>query len=169
MLHYERAVTTSPHTLIVWKLDRLGRGLRHLINVVHDLSTRSIGFKVLTGHGASIDTTTSAGKLVFSNRTIALSKSIRHVAPFWPARPMLSWQDPGGKLEGHLHNAVSDSTLADSSGIPSIEGALLRIVTTRPRRTTHHDRCIEMRQCVIVSPPRVLSDRKHGPVRRAFS
>jgi len=36
-------------TLIVWKLDRLGRDLRHLINVVHDLSTRSIGFKVLTG------------------------------------------------------------------------------------------------------------------------
>jgi DNA invertase Pin-like site-specific DNA recombinase len=34
-------------TLIVWKLDRLGRDLRHLINVVHDLSTRSIGFKVL--------------------------------------------------------------------------------------------------------------------------
>ena len=52
-------------TLIVWKLDRLGRDLRHLINVVHDLSMRSIGFKVLTGHGASIDTTTSAGKLVF--------------------------------------------------------------------------------------------------------
>jgi DNA invertase Pin-like site-specific DNA recombinase len=52
-------------TLIVWKLDRLGRDLRPLINVVHDLSTRSIGFKVLTGHGASIDTTTSAGKLVF--------------------------------------------------------------------------------------------------------
>jgi len=43
----------------------LGRDLRHLINVVHVLSTRSIGFKVLTGHGASIDTTTSAGKLVF--------------------------------------------------------------------------------------------------------
>jgi Resolvase, N terminal domain len=42
-------------TLIVWKLDRLGRDLRHLINVVHDLSTRSIGFKVLTGHGAAID------------------------------------------------------------------------------------------------------------------
>jgi len=51
-------------TLIVWKLDRLGRDLRHLINVVHDLSTRNIGFKVLTCHGASIDTTTPAGKLV---------------------------------------------------------------------------------------------------------
>ncbi len=52
-------------TLVVWKLDRLGRDLRHLINTVHDLTTRSIGLKVLTGHGAAIDTTTAAGKLVF--------------------------------------------------------------------------------------------------------
>ncbi|HAT1864032.1 recombinase family protein [Legionella pneumophila] len=52
-------------TLIVWKLDRLGRDLRHLINIVHDLTSRNIGLKVLTGHGAAIDTTTPAGKLVF--------------------------------------------------------------------------------------------------------
>ncbi|EJI4859113.1 recombinase family protein [Salmonella enterica] len=52
-------------TLIVWKLDRLGRDLRHLINTVHDLTGRGIGLKVLTGHGATIDTTTVAGKLVF--------------------------------------------------------------------------------------------------------
>ncbi|ANY88262.1 TPA: recombinase family protein [Pseudomonas aeruginosa] len=52
-------------TLVVWKLDRLGRNLRHLINTVHDLTARSVGLKVLTGHGAAIDTTTAAGKLVF--------------------------------------------------------------------------------------------------------
>src|SRR5580704_14140756 len=52
-------------TLIVWKLDRLGRDLRHLVNTVHDLTARGIGFKVLTGHGATIDTTTPSGKLVF--------------------------------------------------------------------------------------------------------
>jgi DNA invertase Pin-like site-specific DNA recombinase len=52
-------------TLVVWKLDRLGRDLRHLINTVHELTQRGIGFKVLTGHGVSIDTTTPAGKLVF--------------------------------------------------------------------------------------------------------
>jgi DNA invertase Pin-like site-specific DNA recombinase len=52
-------------TLVVWKLDRLGRDLRHLVNTVHDLTQRGIGFKVLMGHGASIDTTTPAGKLVF--------------------------------------------------------------------------------------------------------
>lgn len=52
-------------TLVVWKLDRLGRDLRHLINTVHDLTLRGVGLKVLTGHGAAIDTTTAAGKLVF--------------------------------------------------------------------------------------------------------
>ena len=52
-------------TLIVWKLDRLGRNLRHLVNVVHDLTSRNIGFRVLTGQGASIDTTTPSGKLIF--------------------------------------------------------------------------------------------------------
>ena len=52
-------------TLVVWKLDRLGRDLRHLINTVHDLTGRGVGLKVLTGHGAAIDTTTAAGKLVF--------------------------------------------------------------------------------------------------------
>ncbi len=52
-------------TLVVWKLDRLGRDLRHLVNTVHDLEKRGVGFKVLSGHGASIDTTTPAGKLVF--------------------------------------------------------------------------------------------------------
>lgn len=52
-------------TLVVWKLDRLGRDLRHLINTVHGLTRRAIGLKVLTGQGAAIDTTTAAGKLVF--------------------------------------------------------------------------------------------------------
>ena len=52
-------------TLMVWKLDRLGRNLRHLINTVHDLTARGVGLKVLTGQGAAIDTTSAAGKLVF--------------------------------------------------------------------------------------------------------
>lgn len=52
-------------TLVVWKLDRLGRSLRHLINTVEELAERGVGFKVLTGQGADIDTTTAAGKMVF--------------------------------------------------------------------------------------------------------
>ncbi len=52
-------------TLIVWKLDRLGRNLRHLVDVVHDLAAQKVGFRVLTGQGAAIDTTTASGKLIF--------------------------------------------------------------------------------------------------------
>ena len=51
--------------LVVWKLDRLGRDLRHLVNVVQDLTERGIGLRVLAGQGAQIDTTTPAGRLVF--------------------------------------------------------------------------------------------------------
>jgi DNA invertase Pin-like site-specific DNA recombinase len=52
-------------TLLVWKLDRLGRDLRHLVNTIHDLLERKIGFRVLAGQGANIDTTTAGGRLVF--------------------------------------------------------------------------------------------------------
>jgi DNA invertase Pin-like site-specific DNA recombinase len=52
-------------TLVVWKLDRLGRTLRHLVTLVDELRQREVGFKVLTGQGAQIDTTTANGRLVF--------------------------------------------------------------------------------------------------------
>ena len=51
--------------LVIWKLDRLGRNLRHLVNTAQELADRGIGLKVLTGQGADINTTTAAGKLVF--------------------------------------------------------------------------------------------------------
>ena len=53
-------------TLVIWKLDRLGRDLRHLVNTVGDLTKRGIGLKVLAGEGASIDTTTANGRLIFA-------------------------------------------------------------------------------------------------------
>jgi DNA invertase Pin-like site-specific DNA recombinase len=52
-------------TLVVWKLDRLGRNLRHLVTLVEDLRHREVGLHVLTGQGAQIDTTTANGRLVF--------------------------------------------------------------------------------------------------------
>lgn len=48
--------------LMIWKLDRLGRSLRHLIEVVTTLARRGVGFQSLHEH---LDTTTSSGKLVF--------------------------------------------------------------------------------------------------------
>ena len=53
------------NTLVVWKLDRLGRDLKHLVTTVDDLRTRGVGFKVLTGAGAQIDTSTANGRLFF--------------------------------------------------------------------------------------------------------
>lgn len=49
-------------TLVVWRLDRLGRSLKHLIETVQDLEQRGVGFKSLT---ENIDTTTPSGKLIF--------------------------------------------------------------------------------------------------------
>jgi DNA invertase Pin-like site-specific DNA recombinase len=49
-------------TLVVWRLDRLGRSLPHLITTMTALEERGIGFKSLT---ENIDTTTSGGKLIF--------------------------------------------------------------------------------------------------------
>jgi DNA invertase Pin-like site-specific DNA recombinase len=48
--------------LVVWKLDRLGRSLRHLVEALAALRDRGVGFRSLQ---ESIDTTTSSGKLVF--------------------------------------------------------------------------------------------------------
>src|SRR5512144_1213051 len=49
-------------TLVVWRLDRLGRSLKHLIETITKLDNRKIGFKSIT---EAIDTTTSGGKLIF--------------------------------------------------------------------------------------------------------
>ena len=49
-------------TLVVWKLDRLGRSLRHLVDTITTLADRGVGFRSLQ---ESIDTTTPGGKLVF--------------------------------------------------------------------------------------------------------
>jgi DNA invertase Pin-like site-specific DNA recombinase len=50
-------------TLVVWKLDRLGRSMSHLIDKIGELASRGIGFRSLT---ENIDTTTPGGMLVFN-------------------------------------------------------------------------------------------------------
>src|SRR5512143_1878707 len=57
-----RFLRDGEDTLVVWRLDRLGRSLRHLIDTIGALQERGIGFKSLQ---KQIDTTTSGGKLVF--------------------------------------------------------------------------------------------------------
>jgi len=53
----------SGDTVVVWRLDRLGRSLRHLIGLVEDLKAKGVGLRSLT---EQIDTTTPGGKLIFS-------------------------------------------------------------------------------------------------------
>jgi DNA invertase Pin-like site-specific DNA recombinase len=78
-------------TLVVWRLDRLGRGLKHLIDLVEHLHRREIGFRSLT---EQVDTTTPAGRLQFHlvgalaefereairERTVPVSQLLEHVA-----------------------------------------------------------------------------------------
>ncbi len=52
----------SGDTLVVWKLDRLGRSLPHLIEIVNQLKTKSVGFKSLT---EGMDTSSPSGELLF--------------------------------------------------------------------------------------------------------
>jgi len=51
-------------TLVVWRLDRLGRSMQHLVALITDLKTRGIGFRSL--RDGAIDTTTASGELVFN-------------------------------------------------------------------------------------------------------
>ncbi len=57
-MHYVR----TGDTLVVWRLDRLGRSLKHLIETIGALQERGIGFRSIQ---ENIDTTTSGGKLIF--------------------------------------------------------------------------------------------------------
>jgi DNA invertase Pin-like site-specific DNA recombinase len=56
------AALKAGDVLVVWKLDRLGRSLKHLVETVAGLQERGVGLKVLTG---GIDTTSAAGRLIF--------------------------------------------------------------------------------------------------------
>ncbi len=58
-----REILREGDVLAVWRLDRLGRSLKHLIELVGEFEERKKGFKSLQ---ESIDTSTSGGKLIFS-------------------------------------------------------------------------------------------------------
>ncbi len=73
-------------TLVVWRLDRLGRSLRHLIDIVTALDERGVGFRSVQ---ESIDTTTPGGRLVF-HVFAALAEFERDLTA-----PSPGWRPPG--------------------------------------------------------------------------
>ncbi len=58
------------NTLVVWKLDRLSRDMKHLVNLIDDMSHKKVGFKVLSG--AEIDTT--RGMTIIGSKRYAKQK-----------------------------------------------------------------------------------------------
>jgi DNA invertase Pin-like site-specific DNA recombinase len=58
------AELSSGDTLVVWRLDRLGRSMSHLINLIESLLEKNIGFKSI--QDGAIDTTTASGELMFN-------------------------------------------------------------------------------------------------------
>lgn len=58
------SILESGDTLLVWRLDRLGRSMSHLVNLVEELGSKGISFKSISD--GAIDTTTASGELVFN-------------------------------------------------------------------------------------------------------
>jgi DNA invertase Pin-like site-specific DNA recombinase len=59
-----KALYNGEDTLVIWRLDRLGRDTKHLLQIIEDLKKREIGLKALTGF--AIDTSTPHGVMVFT-------------------------------------------------------------------------------------------------------
>ena len=80
------------NTFVVCNLDRLGRGLKHLVNTVDELRGREVGFRVLAGvgAGAEIDSTTANGAWcsgsLFPWRSLSASSSPSTPGPAWLQR-----------------------------------------------------------------------------------
>ena len=133
-------------TLVAWRLDRLGRDLRHLVNLVHELTGRGIGLKVLAGQGANLDTTTANGRLVlgiFAARAeLARARAVAG-APGGPPPPPAPGRQaamgrPGTKV-GELcaELGVSRQTLyrhVDPQGVLRTDGERLLGGKARPRQ-----------------------------------
>src|ERR687897_8179 len=90
-------------TLVVWRLDRLGRSLKHLIETITNLQGRNIGFKSIT---ENIDTTTSGGKLIF-HIFGALAEFERDIIKE-RTRAGLSAARARGRLSGRPRSSLSD-------------------------------------------------------------
>ena len=80
---------------VVWNLDRLGRDLKHLMNLVDELHHRQVGFKVLAGTAAQIDTTTATGRLVFG----IFAALAEFEAEFIRNVPTRGWQRLGREVD----------------------------------------------------------------------
>ena len=120
-------------TLVVWRLDRLGRSLKHLLEVVTALDERGVGFKSIH---ESIDTTTSTGRLVFhifgalaeferdliKDRTTAGLAAARARGRVGGRKPVLTGQQI--QVARSMY-ATGDSTVADIAKVLRVSRATI--------------------------------------------
>lgn len=106
--------------LVVWRLDRLGRSLPHLVSIIRELKERGVGFRSVSD--GNIDTTTASGELIFNifsslaqfersllqERTLAGLKSARARGRLG-GRPKISKDSPKIKMAKKLHGDKSHS------------------------------------------------------------
>ena len=134
--------------LVVWKLDRLGRSLKQLIEVAQDLERRGIGLKSLQ---EQIDTTTPGGKLVFhvfgalaeferdlvKERTNAGLAAARSRGRVGGRKPVLTGKKAEAALALYRSKTVTVSEICSTLGISRT--SLYRLV--RAQEPTKHDLC----------------------------
>ncbi len=114
--------------LVVWKLDRLGRSLSHLLTIVEDLKKRGIGFRSLTEH---LDTTTPQGELLFAifgalaqfERALTRERVIAGLAAARRrgrrgGRPRVLDDEKIGQILAALESGASKATISRTFGVP---------------------------------------------------
>ena len=140
--------------LVVWKLDRLGRSLHHLVQTVTGLSEQGVGLTVLTGQGAAIDTTTAAGRLSFGifaalaefeselirERTLAGLKAARARGRQGGRKPALTKAQLRGAQAAMAHRDTSVSELCGELGISPV--TLYRYVDPQGNLRDHGKRLL---------------------------
>ena len=121
----------SGDTLVVWRLDRLGRSLKHLIDTIALLNSRGIGFKSLT---ENIDTTTSGGKLIF-HIFGALAGFERDIIRERTQAGLLA-----ARARGRLGGRPKAPTLNSPKKVQIAQGLMIRPIplATSARRSTSH-------------------------------
>ena len=106
------------NVLVVWRLDRLGRNLKHLITLLDDLNALGIAFVSL---GEGIDATAPAGRLQFS----ILSSIAEFERPGLPSGSARVWRGPGLRANRSVRKRrpVTDAEIAAVSSLSAREAA----------------------------------------------
>jgi DNA invertase Pin-like site-specific DNA recombinase len=112
-------------TVVIWRLDRLGRSLPHLLDVVEDLDRRGVHLRSLNDH---IDTTTATGRLVF-HALASLAQFERELTAERIAAGVAAYRVRKGPLGAQAHRYCGNAS--------SLTGGRGRVLRSTPGRKAH--------------------------------